>query len=71
MLLQPEDPAIIGANAFENPIPIQQPVIQHGDPRVTLAVKLAIDVDDHAVKLIKGNDVRLQGNTAIAHERVA
>ena len=51
MVFQPKDPAIVSADSFENTVPIKKSMIEHGNPCVAFPIKLAIDIDDHAIKL--------------------
>ena len=48
VLLQLEDAAVIGANALEDAIAVQQAVIENGNFRIALAVIFAINVNFHA-----------------------
>src|SRR6476469_9588355 len=47
MLLQSEDASVIRADAFENTVPIQQPVVKNRNLRVLLVVILTVDKNLH------------------------
>src|SRR5437773_11271901 len=43
--LELEDPAVVGPDAFEDAVPVQEAVVEHADLRLGLRVELAVDVD--------------------------
>ena len=45
MLLQPENPAPVGAHGFKQAVAVQQPVIKDGDARLIAGYQRAVDVD--------------------------
>src|SRR5690349_17380662 len=49
MLLEPEDAAVVSADAFKNSVPIKQPVIEHRNGGVTFRSILPVDVHFHVV----------------------
>jgi hypothetical protein len=50
VLIETEDPSIIKANPFKNPVAVEQTVIEHGNLRVLFVVKLTVYVDFHVEK---------------------
>ena len=50
VLLELEDPAVIGANPFKDAVAVEQAVVEYRDLRVLLVVIFPVDVDFHALK---------------------
>ena len=49
VLLQLEHPAVVGANALEDAVAVQQPVVEHRNLGVPLVVVFAVNIDLHVL----------------------
>jgi hypothetical protein len=53
--LEAEDITIVDPNAFKNPITVQEPVVEHRDPRFLRGHKMPIHIHLHDISLSRKN----------------